>query len=493
MESVGGYRLVRRLGSGQRADVYLGFPLDDDPAGRSAHPPRSVAIKCYRHDADAADLAQSVDLELAVLARSSSPHIVRLLDLASPSVMGGPPCLILQRLNPAGLTRLLLDRPSLSAGQAVTVLAPVAGAIGQLHRAGFSHGQLTAANVLFDDSAAPVLIGFGRAGRFWDADSSSATAPSIHQRLADAGVVQDLKMLAGLTMSVLERVRSDAPAMNRRLMAASLEDMLSWLLAAVSRQPDDDFADQLAERLFDLAPALPLHPASDSQLASGAPRIPSRLELPPARSSEGDPAPRSSWLSGLLLPEWVQAVVEIGRSPARSGRLTRKVGILLTAIRRPLWLGVIAAGVVSALALIAIPAGRSDPGSSPRPWSGPGASSSSQPSPIRSSAAAAGGIASATAGDDPVSAVPGLLRTRTECLLRLSISCLEAADQAGSAAFGADQAVIRARQQGEGRSETVIAATGPVRMIDRMGDVALLGVGVDVRTHPAGTAVTILL
>ncbi|HUG50972.1 MAG TPA: hypothetical protein VLZ78_08240, partial [Terrimesophilobacter sp.] len=68
VDTIGGYRLVRLLGFGARAEVYLGH------AGTSASgAPRMAAVKLYRPDVD----RHSIDTELEALSRADSPHLLR--------------------------------------------------------------------------------------------------------------------------------------------------------------------------------------------------------------------------------------------------------------------------------------------------------------------------------------------------------------------------------------------------------------------------------
>ena len=148
MDELGGYRLVRMLGSGRRADVFLGRPLSD-AAGDA------VAIKRFRPGIDPSDIGREVE----ALGRMSSRHVVKLLDLTRDA--GGQQALILERHGPSGLAAMLRSQPALTDGEAVTALAPIVGAVGELHRVGVAHGAIGAGAVYFDAVGAPVLMRFG--------------------------------------------------------------------------------------------------------------------------------------------------------------------------------------------------------------------------------------------------------------------------------------------------------------------------------------------
>ncbi|HEY9498695.1 MAG TPA: protein kinase, partial [Terrimesophilobacter sp.] len=199
MESVGGYRLVRSLGSGARAEVWLGH------GGSGGEVPAIAAVKVFRPGVP----IDSVDAEIEALGRTSSRHLVHLDDLAT--TPNGLPCLILQRLSARNLGRLLAGNRALEPGEAVTILAPLALAVAELHRVGVAHGALRPSAVLFDEAGAPVIAGFGSArliGGFPDPPQAHSLTPV--QLGAQPAVAEDLARLAAICRHVLERVPNGA-------------------------------------------------------------------------------------------------------------------------------------------------------------------------------------------------------------------------------------------------------------------------------------------
>jgi len=149
---IAGHRVVRLLGSGERAEVYLGH----SGAGSA------VALKVFRIDTAAA----SIELDIAVLTSAAAPGLVRLLDVAQ--LGDGRICLVLERLAGGSLARYLVEHPQLSPGEVVTLLAPVTVALDAMHTAGFAHGNVSQATILLDTNGRAVLTGFGAVRRFSD-------------------------------------------------------------------------------------------------------------------------------------------------------------------------------------------------------------------------------------------------------------------------------------------------------------------------------------
>ena len=388
-DSVAGFRLVRKLGSGSRADVFLGHAGSESP--------RTAAIKVFH----ATTAAESIDSEVRALSLANHAHTVALRDLSTGA--DGRPVLVLERLELGSLGHLLTRRSSLTAGEAVTILAPLAAAVGAIHESGVAHGVISASRVLFRESGAPVLCGFG------------------HASFGGDGVEADNRALAALTHGVLERVDG----------AAALR---AWLGSLVGHPLG--FSVQLSERIFDLAEAAPVRFEPD----------PIRAELVPARTVQATTVQATTVVEPVATepveaspPRW-RAVLEpyLARIPER--------------FRKPRYLGV-AAGVLTVVIAVAIvPAGE------------PAASSTAPTAvPLPSGPVAA---------DDPVAAFETLITTRNQCIRDLSVLCLDAVLQQGSAAMADDVALIESIEKGDG-GEAVLGASD-ISLTERMGDAALV-------------------
>src|ERR1019366_6052221 len=176
--SLAGFRLVRKLAAGSRADVYLGV-------GSTG----VVALKVFAPGTS----AESVGSELDSLGRLDSSHLVRLLDVSNS--VGERPVLVFERVAGGSVAALLGDRAELECGEAVTLLAPLAALVAELHYVGVAHRRIGAASVHLDAAGKPVLLGLGHCMLF-AAGSRMAVIDT------EPAAAQDRDSLAALTLGV---------------------------------------------------------------------------------------------------------------------------------------------------------------------------------------------------------------------------------------------------------------------------------------------------
>lgn len=304
---LGGYRLLRMIGVGPRAEVFL------------AHPQRAdaemvpVVIKVY----GTAVTDESVVAEIEALSRAAGDHVMRVLDVTS--TVDGAPALVLARHAAATLARIQGDR-SLAPGEAVTVLAPLATALARMHAAGVAHGGIGPGAVLFDATGSPTLACFGRATLF-------APGLPVAGLENEQAVLADVLAFGSLAATILEAAGATALAGEARTNAAPG----AWL---------SGFADEI----FDLAAPLPVDL-----------RPPQEPVLLPARVIAAHPVVFPD--APVPTPRWRELLDGARQSLAR--------------VRRPVWIaaGVAFAGLV--FALVAIPQGSTtatvQPSASPTP------------------------------------------------------------------------------------------------------------------------------
>lgn len=409
--TLAGYRLIRRLGSGSRADVYLA-------TGSTG----SVALKVFRPETS----RDSIGTELDALGRVESPHLPRLLDVgAAPD---GTPILILERITPRSVATLLTARESIECGEAVTLLAPIANLVAELANAGVAHGRIGLAFLFLGSEGQPVLTGFGHCQLF----EAGGTMAAID---ADPAAATDRDALAALALDVLSRVR-DSGTSNR------VGDLSRWIEEAPRAY---EFPSELAERLFASAEPLPIGMSTQRPVASAPPRA-----LP--RST---PNVEASAHTAPVLPAWLTEL--LGDNPASV--LRKRLASVARGVRPRFWIIAAAAvaGLVIATALI--PSGGA-------PTAAPVPSKAAPSAPTRTPLALP---------DDPLEASKILLGARATCLRDLSILCLDGVDEASSSAFTTDAATIQEVQQGgELPNDAVPTGTG-LALTERLGDTALIG------------------
>jgi serine/threonine protein kinase len=140
---VAGYRVEELVGSGGCGEVWR---------ARDVLTGRLVALKRLHHDGPPAE-RDRLRREAAVLAGLSSPHIVRLLTVLT-SAQGL--VLVLEFQGGGSLASLLRARPRLAPGEVVTIAAPLASALAEVHATGLVHGDVSPANLLFAADGRPV-------------------------------------------------------------------------------------------------------------------------------------------------------------------------------------------------------------------------------------------------------------------------------------------------------------------------------------------------
>ncbi|MEO7348697.1 MAG: hypothetical protein ABIW32_02380, partial [Terrimesophilobacter sp.] len=378
--------------------------------------------------------------------------------------------------------------------------APLCLAVTELHRVGVAHGGIRASSVHFDDRGAPVLTSFGGAELFGPQPVAPQTASVTPAQLAkEKSVANDLDALTTLCIATLH------PG----------SDVARWLATPRERE-SHIFAAELADRIFRLSAAAPVHFGAPSWGAASA-LIPLRLNdaatdrhtgaQETTGLSAGDPldgpsgrvratAEAAERFSVIMhMPEalvssvfeWCSAVAE--RGPVSMA--VRRAKDALRPVRKQVWIfaGLVAACVVAVVAMMPPGSGGGAGQAEPRALISPA------PTPFSSAEL------SAITGDDPLTAASALLDARDECIEALSILCLDSVDQHGSAAMEADAVQVRLMQEGgvaygsQTFPSTVLTGSTTVRqlaIVERLGDSVLLSISVG-EEDAAGAALSLLL
>lgn len=176
---VPGYEVVRELGRGGSATVWL---------VREEQTLREFAVKCF----DAADgrllsgpdggvparearaTEDAVRRELRILSALDHGHLVRAHDVVRlRGAAAGGLGLVMDYAAGGSLAQLVTCRSPLSVGETVTVLTPLAQALGYLHGQGFMHSDVSPGNVLFTAHGKPLLADLGVTRMVGDAADAS--------------------------------------------------------------------------------------------------------------------------------------------------------------------------------------------------------------------------------------------------------------------------------------------------------------------------------
>ncbi|GHD39606.1 hypothetical protein D9V29_08085 [Mycetocola manganoxydans] len=420
---VAGYRLVRRISLDTGTAGWLAKTIDGN---------ETVSISLHRE-------TDAVTRRVRAHAALRSPHVLALRDLAS----DGDGCIVLVcERTEWTLAALLAARVRLAAGEAVTILAPLVSGLSALREAGFVHGHLTAATVLFSPDGRPVIGGLEFL-REREVETTSI-------------VLSDVRALAALISLVGEAV--DEPARDGFL------DVRSWLIESLS---DDEepagLLGQLECRLFALAEGLPVVLGADRK----APQIDGDARAPfsvtSARRAAGALPTTARILAAMLrsgIGGWAARAV-------RGRALAACVGIV-----------VLTGSLMAGLTLVpeASPAApaprRSVPSSSP-PLVTP-------PSPR---ASVPGNAEPALVGDDVVAATAALLARRADCLGGGSTGCVPGYAEGGSALADADS--HRAAEAGVDGLLIAEETRKRIEQLQAYGDAVLLRVlGADEKRQP---------
>lgn len=256
-----GYRLVRRIAVGERAEVYLATPAMAEP-GEPGEAPELVALRLYGPDADAAAVA----VELEALTADAGRSLPAPLDLASGA--DGRTCVVVERIPGERLSQVISER-TLSAGEAVTVLAPIAAGVRALAEAGFVHTRLAASDVLFDGSGRPRIIGLGALVRL------DPGLPAV-----------DRSALLREGHAALSRLVAEVAAATRP--AAALDGVLAISRSGLEARPFAPYALALEHELFRAAAPLPV--SGIARFPSAGAHVPARIiPEPGARPIIGPP------------------------------------------------------------------------------------------------------------------------------------------------------------------------------------------------------------
>jgi len=148
---IGPYQVVRRIGQGGMATVYLAARADDQFK-------QQVAIKLIPPGSDNQDLSRRFRNERQTLAALDHPNIVKLLD--SGTTEDGYPYLVMDYVEGTPLDEYC-DRHQLSIDERLRLFRQVCEAVHYAHQRWIIHRDLKPGNILVNADGVPKLLDFG--------------------------------------------------------------------------------------------------------------------------------------------------------------------------------------------------------------------------------------------------------------------------------------------------------------------------------------------
>src|SRR6478735_6291347 len=304
---VGGYSACRRLGRGGSAEVWL---VSQDSTGVK------FALKCFGRPPGGGDpgsgepgsgfMAREEDVrrELLVMSVLDHEHLVKAHGVVSVEQPGrtdvpgrtvepgrGSFGLLMDYAAGGSLQQLVRARGTLSVGETVTVLTPIAQVLGYLHGKGFTHSDVAPGNVLFTAHGKPMLADLGVARMVGDANG----VPDRHtDGFADPAPVdavraglqpeRDVYAAAALGWYCLTG-QPPPPSAARPPLSLLVPDVPAELAAALEAGLSDDrrrrpAAAELATTVYRSAAAFPVD-LSRSVHDSVLPELLTRRPVPP--------------------------------------------------------------------------------------------------------------------------------------------------------------------------------------------------------------------
>lgn len=274
---IGEYRLLRLLGEGGMAEVFLGQAGAREPGNRSP----LVAVKVMREElCNDDDFRKRIQREVAIARSLDHPSIVRLLGSGDDR---GRLYMVMEYVKGSNLRERMDANGSspMSPREAVSLLLPVVSALSYSHGKGVVHRDLKPENILLTEAGLPKVTDFGMAranesetltatGMFLGTPSYMAPEQVSNPRTTPRADIYSLgcilyEMLAGrlpFTGSfeelVMKRLTEDPPPL-RTFCATVPEPLERFVMRMVHPDPDERPAscDEVSEGLVALLPRLP--------------------------------------------------------------------------------------------------------------------------------------------------------------------------------------------------------------------------------------------
>jgi len=164
-DTIGRYRIIRRVGQGGMGTVY---------EAEQESPKRTVAVKVIRAGLTNAILLKRFEHEAQTLGRLQHPGIAHVFEAGTAATASGPqPFFAMEFIRGPNL-RDWVARRNPSVRERLELVAKICDAVHHAHQKGVIHRDLKPGNILVDDSGQPKILDFGVA-RVTDPDLQLST------------------------------------------------------------------------------------------------------------------------------------------------------------------------------------------------------------------------------------------------------------------------------------------------------------------------------
>ena len=270
---LGGYEVIRELGRGGMATVYLAHDHKHD---------RDVALKVLHAELAAVVGAERFLQEIRVTARLGHPHIITLIESGESD---GFLWYVIPSITGASLRERLDGKKRLGIEEVLTIARQIGGALDYAHRNGVIHRDIKPENILLHEGEA-MLADFGIALAVHEAGGSRLMASGVpigtpqymspEQAKGNAvdarsdvfsfgAVVYEMfagtaPHAAATSREVIERILRDPPPMLRATRKEIPPHVEAAVAKALAKEPDERFASpgDFVQAL-DASPRLPVY------------------------------------------------------------------------------------------------------------------------------------------------------------------------------------------------------------------------------------------
>jgi len=462
-DTVAGYRTVRAVGETAEAQVFLvhagGNEHERVEPGSTRLPPQIRALKRFHSSVPTSRILTEVEC----LSRARGHHIIAVDDIASAA--DGSPVVVLGWVGSGTLRRLLRERSSLRSGEAITILAPLLGALSRVHQTGVALGDVSLDAIQFDETGCPFFAEFG-------SSRCRLTTPTPLEIQRDESFRDDRRQLANVANSVLAAVHAERDVM--RLVS----ELSSWV-SDDAHTGDAGWHQTFEQQLFSLSAPEPLRLVEDAKEISIA--LPPSAPLVFSSAGRDGIQPSSDARVILALPHWLDSQLGETLRAANRNVVERRDAIAAWCrpVRKRTW--VLAAVAVTLLIAAVVLFATEEP---PESQQSQLQQQVAVPDVDRGSSQRIGSDGDDLKGDAN-QALTALLSLRAECLRNLSVVCLETVSSSGTPAYLSDVALINSVIAGGELPPNVVFDAAESIQKQQLGDSVLFEFGGGDTSKPA--------